>query len=547
MEGSLLEVRGLGIAFGKKIILDGVNLALPQSGVDVLMGPVKTGKSTLMNTLAGRYRGHPLHRVWGEVLFDGQPIDDSTRPSLVAQQSRIVDQRLIDVILQPLRESGAYSFSPADWRAKAVQTLESGGLGNYVAQLDKSLLECPQQVRRAVHMLAQLQLAPRLLFVDEPTYGLDEREAGWLIDWVKTHAASARLWITLHNQMQARRLADRVLLLAGGRVIAHQDTQAFFGAPANEWVTQFVRTGSLSLPSPGARIEDLDESTPPPPELSATAKAIISEGEESERALSPEAAATPVTAPPVVTLAPVIVEAAPAPAPVLAPAPLPPVPEPVPEPAAPTVAPGEPENTTPPVLQLSGAVFGGASQPRPVAIPEPSSEGITLAATVGEVQVKDKSAPRGFHWVVPGRLAGCPAPGVVNPIDYDLKVIKRMGVTRLITLTEKDLDQEALARNGLSNLHLPIFDREAPSVAQTHMLLVRMERMLTQGEVLAVHCKAGLGRTGTILASWMIRDGGFSALEAIRRLRLIEPGFIQSVEQEEFLVAYENDLVMRLA
>lgn len=136
---------------------------------------------------------------------------------------------------------------------------------------------------------------------------------------------------------------------------------------------------------------------------------------------------------------------------------------------------------------------------------------------------------------------------MVNPIDYDLRVIKRMGVTRLITLTEKDLDQEALARNGLSNLHLPIFDREAPSVAQTHMLLVRMERMLTQGEVLAVHCKAGLGRTGTILASWMIRDGGFSALEAIRRLRLIEPGFIQSVEQEEFLVAYENDLVMRLA
>ncbi|MEQ1914646.1 MAG: dual specificity protein phosphatase family protein, partial [Sideroxydans sp.] len=114
------------------------------------------------------------------------------------------------------------------------------------------------------------------------------------------------------------------------------------------------------------------------------------------------------------------------------------------------------------------------------------------------------------------------------------------------TLTETDLDQEALQRAGMSNLHMPIFDREAPSVAQTHMLLVRMQRMIEAGEILAVHCKAGLGRTGTILAAWMIREGGLSAESSMERLRRIERGFIQSESQEKFLHEYESDLTSRL-
>jgi atypical dual specificity phosphatase len=69
--------------------------------------------------------------------------------------------------------------------------------------------------------------------------------------------------------------------------------------------------------------------------------------------------------------------------------------------------------------------------------------------------------------------------------------------------------------------------------------------LVEQGDVLAVHCLAGLGRTGTVLAAWMIKEGGLSAEEAIRRLRLLQPGFIQSQEQEEFLLIFEKDLLNR--
>jgi atypical dual specificity phosphatase len=73
-----------------------------------------------------------------------------------------------------------------------------------------------------------------------------------------------------------------------------------------------------------------------------------------------------------------------------------------------------------------------------------------------------------------------------------------------------------------------------------------MQRAIEQGEVLAVHCKAGLGRTGTILAAWMIREGGLSARGAMERLRRIEPGYIQSEVQENFLKYYEEDINRRL-
>ena len=78
------------------------------------------------------------------------------------------------------------------------------------------------------------------------------------------------------------------------------------------------------------------------------------------------------------------------------------------------------------------------------------------------------------------------------------------------------------------------------------MLLARMSVMLRRGEVLAVHCLAGLGRTGTVLAAWLIREG-LSAEEALRRLRLIDHQYVQSQAQEMLLHEYEQSLFAKTA
>lgn len=178
-------------------------------------------------------------------------------------------------------------------------------------------------------------------------------------------------------------------------------------------------------------------------------------------------------------------------------------------------------------------------------LPPTSAHGVSIAAKVGVQVVPAVRGPTGFHWVVPGRLAGCAEPGISSPMDYDLDLLRRVGVTHLVTLTERDLDPPALARHGLANIHLPIFDRETPSIPQTYMLLRRMQLLLDGGHVVAVHCKAGVGRTGTVLAAWLIREGGLSAQSALERLRQINHAYVQTALQEQFLHDFETDLLMR--
>lgn len=153
--------------------------------------------------------------------------------------------------------------------------------------------------------------------------------------------------------------------------------------------------------------------------------------------------------------------------------------------------------------------------------------------------------PQGFHWLIPGRLAGCPMPGVVVPLSHDLALLRRMGVTMLINLTERNVSPRALQEYDLKSYGLRIEDRQAPPLMWAKLLLTKMETFMSNGEVLAVHCLAGLGRTGTILCAWLIREG-LTADEALRRLRRIDPGFVQSKEQEDLLHELEANLLVRM-
>lgn len=586
-----LSLHRFGVAFGQRVVLADVALQLSPSGVDVLMGPVKTGKSTLLRTLAGLYEGHAMHRTWGTAQLDGQPLGPDNRPALVQQQVRLLDQSLLQVLRHALPADT--QRSPAQWREWAVALLTEHGLADWVSLLDTTLLNGTPRMQRTALVLMQVATQPRLLMVDEPTAGLSEAEAQAMVQWLRALGTRCKLLVSLHNQRQARALAASVVLLGGGRVLAQQPVEAFFTRPANEWVRQFVQTGSLSLPSPDAKPDDLETGTPlppplPPEALHATAEArAVPAPPVAASAVAPVAAGAPApSVAPVVATAPLAVPASPRPAAVQAspffppmafprlskrvsapasdgePVPLStptptPTSESAPVPAAPATAPAAavptvaPTSTAAPVAAVVPPASGGLASVSPAvrapaALPLPMRQGVELASTVGRVIVSESRGPHGFRWVVPGMLAGTPQPGVVAPVDHDLTLLRQVGITHLITLTESDMDQVALQRHGLKNTHLSIFDRKAPSASQMHMLLVRMQRLMEAGEVLAVHCKAGLGRTGLVLATWLVRDGGLGAEAAIERLRKINPGYIQSDEQLAFLHHYEADILRRL-
>ena len=147
--------------------------------------------------------------------------------------------------------------------------------------------------------------------------------------------------------------------------------------------------------------------------------------------------------------------------------------------------------------------------------------------------------PRGFFWVWPGRLGGLPRPGIVDDVQRDIDGLRRLGVTSLVTLEESEtVARGLLDAASIRAVHFPIVDMAAPSVGAALEYCREIEVALGRGETIAVHCRAGLGRTGTVLAAQLIFSGE-TARGAIERVRRINPRCIQSQEQVDFLSALE--------
>lgn len=181
--------------------------------------------------------------------------------------------------------------------------------------------------------------------------------------------------------------------------------------------------------------------------------------------------------------------------------------------------------------------MGSCSMPSPDARPEELAEDVTPPPEIPPVArkyVSESFGPRGFLWLLRGQLAGTPLPGVFFEIDYDLKALQRVGVTRLISTTTKPVDTEQLNEYGISGKAFPIKDMGVPELDEAIDICRYIEEKINAGEVVAVHCRAGLGRTGTILALYQIWKNN-DALDALETVRNIEPRWVQSEQQVQFL------------
>lgn len=136
-------------------------------------------------------------------------------------------------------------------------------------------------------------------------------------------------------------------------------------------------------------------------------------------------------------------------------------------------------------------------------------------------------------WLDEGRLAACRYPRG----EAALGELSRRGVTVLINLHERRHPTAALARYGLAEVHLPVADFTPPTPEQLRRGVVAVERALASGRRVAVHCGAGLGRTGTLLACILV-GRGFGPDEAIARVRRSRPGSVETPAQEAAIAAF---------
>ncbi|WP_166396677.1 phosphatase domain-containing protein [Rubrobacter marinus] len=130
-------------------------------------------------------------------------------------------------------------------------------------------------------------------------------------------------------------------------------------------------------------------------------------------------------------------------------------------------------------------------------------------------------------WVATGVL-GCAYPRT----ERALAALSGSGVRLLVNLHERPHDPARLRRHGLREAHLPVADFAAPFPEQMERAIAAILGALAAGEAAAVHCGGGLGRTGTVLACYLLASSeGLGAEEAVRRVRVSRPGSVETPAQ----------------
>ena len=144
--------------------------------------------------------------------------------------------------------------------------------------------------------------------------------------------------------------------------------------------------------------------------------------------------------------------------------------------------------------------------------------------------------PDNFSWLIEGKLAGSAIPTSIDEIQW----IIDQGVKSIVTVREEPLDNEWI--KDVKYLHVTSNDMSVPAFVDLVSSVDFIHRRITNNEPVMVHCLAGMGRTGTLLACYLIKHQKMSADEALQKVREERPGSIQSFQQEEIIFQFEKSL-----
>jgi ABC-2 type transport system ATP-binding protein len=208
-----ISVRGLRKAYGPVTAVDGVDLDVARGEVFALLGPNGAGKTTMVEILEGFRR-----RDGGAVAVLGQDPANADRNwrariGMVLQVTAEAELTVAEMVGQ----FACYYPRPRD----PAEVIELVGLGGMAARMAHQL---SGGQRRRLDVALGIVGRPELLFLDEPTTGFDPQARRQFWELIKRLAADGTtILLTTHYLPEAEALADRVGVLAGGRLVALGD------------------------------------------------------------------------------------------------------------------------------------------------------------------------------------------------------------------------------------------------------------------------------------------------------------------------------------
>lgn len=240
---SAIEIRGLSKKYGENIVLDQVDLTINKGDVVAIIGPSGTGKSTLLRSINLLEKPEQ-----GSVIINSREISLTTKSSkeklelrryteMVFQQFNLFKNRTaLENVMEGLVV--VKNLKKNEARELAIKHLQKVGMGDRLSHYPRHLSGGQQQ---RVAIARALAMDPRLLLMDEPTSALDPELVSEVLTTIRNAAKEGNTILLVTHEMNfVKNVANRILFLENGRIVADGTPKEIFDNPKNERLKEFL-------------------------------------------------------------------------------------------------------------------------------------------------------------------------------------------------------------------------------------------------------------------------------------------------------------------
>jgi glutamate transport system ATP-binding protein len=236
----LVRLSGVNKWFGDLHVLQDIDLSIERGEVIVVIGPSGSGKSTLCRTI-NRLEGIDQ----GEIAIDGERLPEEGKDlarlrsdvGMVFQSFNLFAHKTVleNVALGPIK---VRKQSKAEAERRARDLLDRVGVG---AQADKYPAQLSGGQQQRVAIARALAMEPKVMLFDEPTSALDPEMINEVLDVMTSLAHDGMTMVVVTHEMGfARRAANRVVFMDGGRIVESADPETFFTRPSSDRAKDFL-------------------------------------------------------------------------------------------------------------------------------------------------------------------------------------------------------------------------------------------------------------------------------------------------------------------
>lgn len=239
-------IRNMELYYGNFKALKNINMDIPEKEITALIGPSGCGKSTLLKSLNRMNDLVEGCRITGELLLDGEPINEMKNVNLLRKRVGMVFQKpnpfpmsIYDNIAYGPRTHGIHNKSKLDEIVE--DSLRKAAIWDETKdRLKKSALGMSGGQQQRLCIARALAVQPEVLLMDEPTSALDPISTGKIEDLALELKNNYTIVMVTHNMQQAARISDETAFFLLGEMVEMGDTEKIFSMPKDPRTEDYI-------------------------------------------------------------------------------------------------------------------------------------------------------------------------------------------------------------------------------------------------------------------------------------------------------------------